>query len=137
MFTVGLYSSSYAQESFSNALNVFVSLGENNTIAGYYEFPLSQDLTISPEVSVPLDFDYFYAGARVDYYFDTLLTLSEPWDIWGGIGAGLFLGSNVESDVFTNLHIGGEYKFNETWGIILESGFLNGGSGSLGVGIHL
>lgn len=136
-FTFGIYSTASAQENYGNALNLFANFGSNSAIGGHYEIPLAKNFTISPEAALPFDFDYVYAGARVDYYFDSLLKLNEPWDIWGGVGAGLHIGSNVSSDLQWDLHIGGEYKFNETWGIILQAGGGKAAGGGLGVGIHL
>lgn len=135
VFTFGVSSAVSAQESYK-ALNLFATFGDNSSVSGNYEIPLAKNFTISPEATVPFDFDYIRAGARVDYYFDSLIGLNEPWDIWGGVGAGFNIGlaSDYTSDLDLNLHIGGEYKFNAKFGIILEAG--NGG-GSLGLGIHM
>ena len=134
-FAFGASTNAKAQESYK-ALNLFATFGNNSSVSGVYEIPLAKNWTISPEATVPFDFDYIRAGARVDYYFDSLLQLNEPWDIWGGAGAGFNIGlaSDYNSDLSLNLHIGGEYKFNNKFGIILEAG--NGG-GSLGLGIHM
>ncbi|MEI6864617.1 hypothetical protein [Flavicella sp.] len=137
VFTFGASSTVSAQESYGGALNLFAKIGDDSAISGYYEFALAKNFTISPEATIPLNFDYIHAGARVDYYFDSLLNLNEPWDIWGGAGAGLYMGTHDDGGIILDLHIGGEYKFNQTWGIILEAGGRDGGTGSLGVGIHL
>ena len=136
VFAFGASSTMSAQESYGGALNLFATFGNNSSVTGNYEISLAKNWTISTEATIPFAFDYIRAGARVDYYFDSLLKLNEPWDIWGGVGAGFNIGiaSDYNSDLAWNLHIGGEYKFNQTWGIILEAG--NGG-GSLGVGIHM
>lgn len=134
VFTFGATSAVSAQESYSGALNLFANIGNNSSIAGNYEFPLAKNFTISPTAAIALDFDYIYAGARVDYYFDSLLKLNEPWDIWGGAGLGFTFENDNENQTALDLHIGAEYKFNKTWGIILEGG-ANGGN--IGVGIHL
>jgi hypothetical protein len=134
-FTFGTSTVVSAQESYAGALNVFATLGNNSSVSANYEFALAKNFTISPEATIPFDLDYISAGARVDYYFDSLLNLVEPWDVWAGAGVGFNIGSDSNNDDLNlNLHIGGEYKFNQTWGLILEGG--NGG-GSLGVGIHL
>ena len=136
VFAFGATSTLSAQESYGGALNLFATFGNNSSVTGNYEIALAKNWTISPEATIPFDFDYIGAGARVDYYFDSLLKLNEPWDIWGGVGAGfnIGIGNDYNSDLAWNLHIGGEYKFNQKWGIILEAG--NGG-GSLGLGIHM
>ena len=137
ILVLGASSKVSAQESYGGALNLFGTFGNYTSITGNYEIPLATNWTISPTATIPLDFDFLVAGARVDYYFDSLLGLNEPWDIWGGVGAGFVIGLD---DAYSGdgidliLHVGAEYKFNETWGIILDGG---AGGGSLGVGIHL
>jgi len=137
VFAFGASSTMSAQESYGGALNLFPSFGSFSSVTGNYEIPLAQNFTISPEVTLPFSFDYVLAGARVDYYFDSLLGLNEPWDIWAGAGAGFIIGLD---DAYTGsgldliLHVGAEYKFNQTWGLILDAGAYGG---SLGVGIHM
>ena len=137
VFTFGVSTAVSAQESYGKALNLFATLGNNSSVTGNYEIALAKNFTISPEATVPFDLDYIRAGARVDYYFDSLLKLNEPWDIWGGAAAGFNIGLGdgyVGDDIDISLHIGAEYKFSQKWGLILEGG--NGG-GSIGVGIHM
>jgi hypothetical protein len=125
-----------AQEDYS-ALNLFVSFGSNAAINGHYEIPIANNLTVSPSATVAFDFDYIALGARLDYYFDSLLKLNEPWDIWAGIDSGFVLGDDDDNDDFSlNLHAGVEYKINETWGIIAEFGGGTSSFGGIGVGIH-
>lgn len=125
-----------AQEDYS-ALNLFVSFGSNAAINGHYEIPIANNLTVSPAATVAFDFDYIALGARMDYYFDSLLKLKEPWDIWGGVDAGFVLGDDEDNDDFSlNLHAGVEYKLNDTWGIIAEFGGGTASFGGIGVGIH-
>jgi len=128
--------SSSAQEDYS-ALNLFVSFGSNAAINGHYEIPIAENLTVSPAATVAFDFDYIALGGRLDYYFDSLLKLNEPWDIWGGVDAGFVMGDDEDNDDFSlNLHAGVEYKINKTWGIIAEFGGGTASSGGIGVGIH-
>jgi len=138
ILVLGASSKVSAQESYGGALNLFPSFGSFSSITGNYEIPLAQNFTISPEATLPFSFDYILAGARVDYYFDSLLGLNEPWDIWAGVGAGLFIALDDAyasgGDIGLILHVGAEYKFNKTWGLILDAGAYGG---SLGVGIHL
>lgn len=134
---MGASSHLHAQESYGGALNLFGSFGEYSVITGSYEIPLATNWTISPQATIPFDFDFIVAGARVDYYFDSILGLNEPWDIWGGVGAGLVIGLDEAysgDGIDLILNIGTEYKFNDKLGIILAFGE-NGAS--LGVGIHL
>ena len=140
VFTFGTSSAVNAQESYGGALNLFGAFGDYSAITGNYEIPLATNWTISPQATIPLDFNFIIAGARVDYYFDSLLSLNEPWDIWGGAGAGVLIGLDdaYKGGISLILNIGAEYKFNEKWGIILDAGDAGGGfGGSLGVGIHL
>ena len=126
----------FAQEDYS-ALNLFVSFGDNAAINGHYEIPIAENLTVSPAATLAFDFDYIALGARMDYYFDSLLKLNEPWDIWGGVDAGFVISDEDDADDFSlNLHAGVEYKINKTWGIIAEFGGGTASSGGIGVGIH-
>ena len=137
VFALGANSKLSAQESYGNALNVFATFGDNSSVTANYEFPLAKNWTISPQGTIPFDLGYIRAGARVDYYFDSLLSLNEPWDIWGGVGAGFNIGIADDyngDNLSLNLNLGGEYKFNEKFGIILEAGNYGG---SIGLGIHL
>lgn len=131
---IGFTNDASAQEDYS-ALNLYMSFGNNTAINAQYEIPIVENVTISPSVVVPLDFDYLTVGVRADYYFDSLMKLPEPWDIWGGIDTGLVLGGDDSLNI--NGHVGVEYKFNQTWGILAEFGGGTASFGGIGVGIHL
>ena len=132
---LGIYSVS-AQENYGGAINAFVKFGDNSSISANYEFQVANNVTVSPEARIWFSGENDLAiGGRADYYFDSLLGLNEPWDIWGGADAGFVLGDG--DDFSINLHIGAEYKFNETWGLILEFGGGTTTAGGIGVGIHL
>ncbi|MEN8788143.1 MAG: hypothetical protein ABF295_01410 [Flavobacteriaceae bacterium] len=137
-FTVlilGVSTASYGQENYGNVLNAFVKFGDNSSISANYEFQVANNVTVSPEARIWFSGENDFAlGGRADYYFDSLLNLVEPWDIWAGADAGFVIGDG--DDFSINLHIGGEYKFNETWGIILEFGGGTTTAGGIGVGIH-
>ncbi len=122
-----------AQEDYS-ALNLYVSFGDNGAINAQYEIPIVENVTISPAVVIPFDFDNLSVGVRADYYFDSLMKLPEPWDIWGGVDTGIVLGGNDAFNI--NGHVGVEYKFDETWGILAEFGGGTASFGGIGVGIH-
>ena len=123
-----------AQENHGNALNVFVKFGDNSSIAANYEFQVHPDITVSPEARIWFSGNGLALGARADYYFDRLFNLKEPWDIWGGADAGFII--DGEDDFSINLHAGAEYKFNETWGLILEFGGGTTTAGGIGVAVH-
>lgn len=129
---------SSTQESHGNALNVFVKFGDNSSISAHYEFAVTQDITISPEARIWFSGKNDLAiGARGDFYFDRLFKLVEPWDIWGGVDLGFVVSGDENKDDFDlNIHIGGEYKFNDMWGIILEIGGGTTAAGGIGVGVH-
>ena len=126
-----------AQENHGKAINAFVKFGENSSLGAFYEFQVHPDITVSPEARVWFGDDQKIAiGGRADYYFDRIFKLAEPWDIWGGAGIGLLINDNNDDNIDFNIHAGGEYKFNETWGLILEIGGGSAFSGGIGVGIH-
>lgn len=127
--------SSYAQENHGGALNTFVKFGSNSSVSAHYEIQVAPNVTVSPEARVWFSGDNNIAlGARADYYFDSLFNLNEPWDIWAGGDAGFVV--DGDDDFSLNLHIGGEYKFNETFGLILEFGGGTTAAGGIGLGIH-
>jgi len=134
---LGISNSALAQkDDHGSALNIFVDFGDNTSIKAHYEIGLTPDLTISPVVHMKFgDNSSFGAGARADYYFDRLLKLHDHWDIWAGADA--IIHFEGEDNFSMNGHIGGEYLFNDTWGLICEVGFGSLTSGSIGVGIHL
>ena len=133
-----LYAQETTQENHGNALNLFVKFGDNSSISGNYEFQVHPDITVSPMARIWFDGKNTFAiGVRGDYYFDRLFNLVEPWDIWGGLDAGFVLAGDDNKDDFSlNIHVGGEYKFNDMWGLILEIGGGSTSSGGIGVGIH-
>lgn len=130
---IGFSNSVSAQEDYS-ALNLYVSFGDNIAINAQYEIPIMENVTVSPSVVVPLNFDYLTVGARADYYFDSLMGLPEPWDIWGGVDTGLVLGGDDSFNI--NGHVGVEYKISETLGVLAEFGGGTASFGGFGVAIH-
>ncbi len=132
---LGLSNYSFAQENYGKVLNGFVKFGDNSSVGGNYEFQVAPSITVSPEAVISFGTDDWIAlGARADYYFDSLINLVEPWDIWAGVDAAIIVSGD---DSFTlNIHAGVEYKFNDTWGLIAEFGGGKTSSGGIGVGIH-
>lgn len=124
-----------AQENYGNALNAFVNFGDNASISANYEFQVAPSLTLSPEARIWFDGDDELAiGGRADYYFDSLLSLVEPWDIWAGVDASFISGDG--DDFGINAHLGVEYKINDFIGIIAEFGGGTTTAGGIGVGFH-
>jgi len=122
---VSVSNTAMAQEDYQ-ALNLAISFGNNTKIKANYEIDVANYITVAPAVTVPLNFDYIGLGVKADYYFDGLMSLPDPWDIWAGVDTSFNIGQ--DDDIFDiNAHVGVEYKFNETWGILAEFG---GGSAS-------
>jgi len=135
---IGFSNTAKAQEDYS-ALNVFVSFGDDSKINAQYEIPIIENVTISPSVVIPFNFDYVALGVKADYYFDHLMGLSKDWDIWAGIDTGFNIGEdkNNNHDVFNiNVHVGVEYKISEAFGILAEFGGGTASFGGIGVGFH-
>lgn len=119
--------------SHGEALNLFVSFGNVNSVSGHYEIGLTQDITISPAARIRFgDETSFAIGARADYYFDRLLKLAEPWDIYAGIDT-MF---DFDTDFDIHGHMGVEFFLTDSIGLIGEFGFGDISTGTLGVGIH-
>lgn len=130
----GVSNKAMAQEDYQ-ALNLAISFGDNAKIKANYEIDVANYITVAPAVTVPLDFDYIGLGVKADYYFDGLMSLPDPWDIWAGVDTSFNIGQ--DDDIFDiNAHVGVEYKFNETWGILAEFGGGSASFGGFGVGIH-
>ncbi|MDH3322090.1 MAG: hypothetical protein OEM04_03815 [Flavobacteriaceae bacterium] len=137
IFFIGFNHSSIAQEDYS-ALNVFVKFGDNSGVSANYEIPVANYFTVAPTAAFSFDFDYIALGARADYYFDGLLNLDGPMDLWAGVDTGFVIGNDEDKydDFDINLHAGFEYKFSDTLGVILEFGGGTDIFGKLGLGIH-
>lgn len=143
LFTFTFSSNFYAQdkndvdtENHGDALNIFVSFGDNTAVGANYEISLSNDITFSPEAKIWFAGDNNLAlGARADYYFDRIFKLHSSWDIWAGVDGSFLLGE--DDGFYLNLHAGVEYLINGKWGVILEFGGGKAASGGLGIAIHL
>ncbi len=127
-----------AQDNYGNVLNTFVRFGSNSSIAANYEFQVAQDITLAPTARIWFSGKNTFAlGGRGDYYFDRLMGLASPWDIWAGVDAGLVVSGDSNKDDFNlNLHAGVEYKFSDMLGVIFEFGGGSTSSGGIGLGFH-
>jgi len=132
---LGISNTAFAQENYGGELNAYARFGDTSSIGAFYEFQVAENITVSPEARLSFGSDAFISlGGRADYYFDSLFNLEEPWDVWAGVDAGFIISGN---DTFSvNIHTGGEYKFDDTWGIIAEIGAGQEFTGAIGVGIH-
>lgn len=121
-----------AQEDYT-ALNVLLNLGKVSAINASYEIQVADQITVGPAALIDFDGN-FGLGGRGFYYFDELLTLNDTWDVYAGLELGYRFGSN---DLNLGIFIGGEWRFNDKLGLILE---FSGGSisfgGGVGLGIH-
>ena len=128
----------YAQEDYGNALNAFLTLGGGaQSIGGYYEFQVFEQITVSPEFRYIFYNDgpnYMEIGARANYYFDKLLNLPEPWDIWAGPNVGWLV--NYSETFALDIHGGVGYKINEQFEVLFEFGGGRALTTGFGLGIH-
>jgi hypothetical protein len=85
-------------------------------------------------------------GVKGTYYFDDLLNLDSNWDIYGAGSLGVVIAqanwdNNYDGDpnyyrgnsLYLNLHVGGEYHFNNKLGIYLD---ISNGLSTIGLDIH-
>ena len=140
LLTIGVFmiaaETTYAQENYGGVLNTFVKFGDDASIGAHYEIQVASSVTVSPEARIWFNDENTIAlGGRADYYFDELLGLVEPWDIWGGVDAGII--TNGDDDFDLNIHIGFEYKLSDTLGLVLELGGGSTTSGGIGLSIRL
>lgn len=125
---------SYSQ--YYNPSNKNYNDNNNAQLHVFYEIPIAENMTVSPAIDLPFNFDYVVLGARVDYYFDGFINnLPEQLDLWGGIDSGIVIGGDGDTFI-VNAHGGGEWKFNDTWGGIAEFGAGTSSYGSIGIGYH-
>lgn len=122
-----------AQEKHGNVINAFLKIGENARIDLNYEIQIVKNVTISPKLVFPFDFDDLIIGIRADYYFDSLLQLPKPWNIYGGVGTEMYI---WEGELVFSVHAGSEYKFHKKWGVIAEIGAGSIFTGGVGMAFH-
>lgn len=142
---------SYAQKNLSS-LNLLIKAGsyskyyntsnkhfnDNNNaqLHFFYEIPIAENMTVSPAIDLPFNFDYVVIGGRVDYYFGNFINnLPEQLDLWGGVDSGIVIGGDGDTFI-VNIHGGGEWRFHDSWGGIVEFGAGTSSYGSIGIGYH-
>jgi len=98
------------------------------------EFPVSNLITVAPQISTDYDFNKFIIAAKGNFYLDDVFGVTEDWDTYAGVNLGWRLESN--NDGFNwGIHIGGRWFWDDKWGVNAEFG---GGSGVIGgVGITM
>lgn len=151
-FITGISNFSYAQNDYSG-LNVLIKAGShsryyaytddnynsNAHLNAYFKIPIAENITIAPVVGLPFNFDWVLVGVRADYFFDSHIdNLPEELNLYGGVGSGFVIGLDdfIDNGFEINFNAGGEWRFNETWGAIVEFGVGTTSFGGVGVGIH-
>lgn len=105
-----------------------------------YDIPVAADIAIAPFAGTNFNFDYLVLGAKGNYYFDKIMSLTDPWDVYAGanLGYGIGMGNDKDGDLALGLQVGGRWFWNEKWGLYLELGGGNlGGTGGLGFTMRL
>lgn len=105
-----------------------------------YDIPVAKNIAIAPFAATNWDFNHLTIGAKGNYWFDSLMGLSDPWDVYAGanLGYGIDIGSNNDSKFAFGLQAGGRWFWNEKWGLYLEIGGGSiGGTGGLGFTMKL
>jgi len=104
-----------------------------------YEIPVASAITIAPTAFTDFDFDYVILGVKGNYYFDNLLGLPDPWDVYGGanLGFGISMNSGIDSDLDLGLQVGGRWFWSSKWGVYAEFGGGKLGGGAFGAGITM
>jgi len=104
------------------------------------EFPLGNLITIAPMASTNYNFNNFVIGVKANFYFDDLFGLTEPWDVYAGIGSGWRVDNsdNGDGDGFDlGAQIGARWFWNDKWGLNGEFGWSRAANGGLGVTMKL
>jgi hypothetical protein len=103
-----------------------------------YEIPVAKDITVAPAAGVDWNFNHLQIGVKGNYYFDNLLELTEPWDVYAGLNAGYGIGlDNNGSDFAFGMQIGGRWFWNDKWGVYLEAAFGNLDNAGGGAGVTM
>lgn len=107
-----------------------------------YEIPVTTDISIAPFGATNFDLSWLTAGVKGNYYFDNLLSITDPFDFYAGANAGYrfpFIdnaGSNAGFDA--GLQVGGRWFWSEKMGLYLElGGGMGGAMGGLGLTLRL
>jgi hypothetical protein len=107
-------------------------------IGANYEIPVAKDITVAPAAGVDWNFNHLQIGVKGNYYFDNLLELTEPWDVYAGLNAGYGIGlSGNGSDFAFGMQIGGRWFWNDKWGVYLEAAFGNLDNAGGGAGVTM
>ncbi|MCK5781012.1 MAG: hypothetical protein KAH10_00340 [Flavobacteriales bacterium] len=109
-------------------------------VGASWEIPVHQDITIAPTAYTNWDFNHLTLGVKGNYYFDRLLDLPSPWDVYGGanVGFGIALSDGNTSELNLGLQVGGRWFWSEKWGVYLEfGGGKLGGQAGLGLTMKL
>lgn len=167
----------YSQEHYGKTLNLGLGVAGHSGYYKYarrslpvfninYEFDVAKNFTLAPFASIYAFKDDYYwgnnnnpdryysykevvipVGIKGYYYFDDLVNLSKPWDIYAGASLGYaIVNSSWESgylgdknyyhgsnNIFLDIHIGASYYFNERLGMYLD---LSSGISTVGIQIH-
>lgn len=97
------------------------------------DWAVHNDITVGGMAAFNLDgFDYLNLAARGDYHFNRLLNIPSNWDFYAGANLGFRLGFseyNGDDGLDLGAQIGGRWFWSDKWGLMLE-----GGGGQLGSG---
>lgn len=107
-----------------------------------YEIPVASAITIAPAAFTDLDLDRLTLGVKGNFYFDDLIGLSEPWDVYAGanLGFGLWIGddkNNHSNDLDLGLQVGGRWFWSDKWGVYAEIGGGKLGGAAYGIGVTM
>lgn len=165
-----------AQEKYGRTLNLALGVGGYSGYYKYagralpvlhlnYELDVAKDFTLAPFISIYTFRDDYYwgnnntpyryyayretvipIGVKGTYYFDELLQVGSPWDLYlaGSLGFSIVnstweAGYFGEKDpyrgrfAFLDLHLGGEYHINNKLGVFLD---LSSGVSTIGLAFH-
>lgn len=97
------------------------------------DWAVHNDITVGGMAAFNLDgLDYLNLAARGDYHFNRLLNIPSDWDFYAGANLGFRLGFsdyNGDDGLDLGAQIGGRWFWSDKWGLMLE-----GGGGQLGSG---
>jgi hypothetical protein len=134
IFLLLLANKSFGQSPIGNGgqqFNVGLGLSEGGIpVYATYEFGVHDDVTVGPMAEFNLsNLAWLILSARADYHFNTLLSIPQTWDFYGGANLGFradFNDNNADDGPQFGLQVGGRWYWNEKWGLNLE---FSGGKG--------
>jgi opacity protein-like surface antigen len=90
-------------------------------IYAFMDFTVAPNLTVGPQIDFVFYYNFsFILSGRADYHFNSLLNLSDEWDVYAGATMGINF--SRPTTFSAGVHGGGRWYWDKKWGVNLEVG---------------